>query len=169
MISEIPRCAKLCAATGQEIAPGQTVFSLLLEQEGDYQRIDYSREGWQENCPKNSGETEGQLLGWWKHRLPVLSDKKVKLAPNDVLLTLFEQLAEQPEKQDLRYVLVLLLIRRRVFRLEKEEKAAGGEPWDKITVYHPKTDRTHEIFVTIPEQERIEQVQEELAGLITND
>ncbi|MCL2304141.1 MAG: hypothetical protein FWC43_02215 [Planctomycetaceae bacterium] len=171
MISEIPRCTKFCAVTGREIVPGQTVFSVLLEEGGNYKRIDYSHEGWQERRkgrPKNSGETEGQILGWWKHQLPVLSDKKVKLAPNDILLTLFEQLAEQPDKQDLRYVLVLLLIRRRVFRLEKEEKAGDGEPWDKITVYHPKTDTTHEIFVTVPEQERIEQVQEELAGLITN-
>ena len=165
MISEIPRCAKLCAATGQEIAPGQTVFSVLLENEGNYTRIDYSQEGWK-NRSKSSGETE---LGWWKHKLPTISDKKAKLAPNDILLTLFEQLAEQPEKQDLRYVLALLLIRRRVFRLEREEKAANGEPWDKITIYHPKADTTHEIFVTILGQERIEQVQDELAELISND
>ena len=164
MIAEIPRCTKLCAATGQEIAPGQTVYSVLLEEEGNYKRVDYSHEGWKSRS-KSFGEME---LGWWKHKLPLLSDKKVKLAPNDILLTLFEQLAEQPEKQDLRYVLALLLIRRRVFRLEKEEKATSGEPWDKITIYHPKTDTTHEIFVTVPEQERIEQVQDELAGLITN-
>jgi len=164
MIAEIPRCTKLCAVTGQEIAPGQTVFSVLLEDEGNYKRIDYSQEGWKSR-PKNTGETE---LGWWKHKLPLLSDKKVKLAPNDILLTLFEQLTEQPEKQDLRYVLTLLLIRRRVFRLEKEEKVTEGEPWDKITIYHPKTDSTHEIFATVPEQERIELVQNELAVLITN-
>ena len=167
MIAEIPRCTKRCAVTGQEIAPGQTVFSVLLEDDGNYKRIDYSHEGWK-NRSGNAGETESLILGWWKHKLPILSDKKVKLAPNDILLTLFEQLAEQPEKQDLRYVLALLLVRRRVFRLEKEEKAGNGEPWDKITVYHPKTDTTHEIFVTVPDQERIEQVQDELAGLITN-
>jgi len=163
MIVEIPRCTKLCATTGQEIAPGQTVFSVLLEDEGEYKRIDYSHEGWK-NRPRSFGETE---LGWWKHKLPVLSDKKVKLAPNDILLTLFEQLAEQPEKQDLRYVLALLLIRRRVFRLEKEEKATNGEPWDKLTIYHPKTDTTHEIFVTILDRGRVKQVQDELAVLIT--
>jgi len=184
MISEIPRCTKFCAATGQEIAPGQTVFSVLLkgagagigagtgagtcgsgEEERNYQRIDYSQEGWK-NRSKNPGETESLVLGWWKHQLPVSTDKKVKLAPNDILLTLFDQLTDQPEKQDLRYVLALLLVRRRVFRLEKEEKATGGEPWDKITVYHPKTDATHEIFVAVPEQERVEELQEELAGLM---
>ena len=175
MISDLPRCAKFCAATGQEIAPGQTVFSVLLEEEGNYKRIDYSQEGWKNRANRHSsewaGEPEGLIVGWWKHKLPVnndKNDKKVKLAPNDILLALFDQLAGQPEKQDLRYVLTLLLIRRRVFRLEKEERGTDGEPWDKIVVYHPKTDTTCEIFVTVPEQERIEQVQDELAGLITN-
>jgi len=165
MISEIPRCTKLCAATGQEIAPGQTVFSVLLEEEENYKRIDYSQEGWK-NHLKTTNESESLVLGWWKHNLPISADKKAKLAPNEILMRLFEQLVELPEKQELRYVLALLLVRRRVFRLENEEKAKDGEPLDKITIYHPKTDTTHEIFVAVPAQERIEQLQDELAGLI---
>ena len=168
MISEIPRCTKFCAATGQEIAPGQTVFSVLLEEEGNYKRIDYSHDGWK-NRPKNSGTAENLTLGWWKHQLPISTDKKAKLAPNEILLSLFEQLAEQPDKQDLRYVLALLLIRRRVFRLESEEKATDGQPLDKMTIYHSKTDTTYEIFVAVAEQERMEQLQNELAHLITNE
>ena len=38
--------------------------------------------------------------------------------PNDVMLELFDQWDGQPDKEDLRYVLTLLLIRRRVLRLE---------------------------------------------------
>ena len=167
MISEIPRCTKFCAATGQEITPGQTVFSVLLEEEGNYKRIDYSQEGWK-NRPENSNESASHILGWWKHKLPIAAEKKAKLAPNEILLSLFEQLTEQPDKQELGYVLALLLVRRRVFRLEKEEKATDGQSWDKIVIYHPKTDTTHEIFVAVPEQQRIEELQNELANLITN-
>ena len=36
---------------------------------------------------------------------PEPTAKKIKLAPNDVLLELFDQLAERPDQQDMRYVL----------------------------------------------------------------
>ena len=53
-----------------------------------------------------------------KRAFPSRAAKKVKLAPNDVLLELFDELADRPEQQDLRYVLTLLLVRRRVLRFD---------------------------------------------------
>ncbi len=165
MISDIPRCTKLCAATGQEIAPGQTVFSVLLDEDGNFKRIDYSHEGWNAR-QKNPEPSDALVLGWWKHKIPISSEKKAKLAPNDILLALFDQLTEQPEKMEMRYVLALLLVRRRLFRLEKEEKTSNGQPWDKIIVYNPKADTTHEVLIAVPDQDRIDQVQNELATLV---
>ncbi len=165
MISDIPRCTKLCAATGQEIAPGQTVVSVLLDEDGNYKRIDYSHDGWKARS-KNHESTDARMIGWWKHKIPISSEKKAKLAPNDILLALFDQLSEQPEKMEMRYVLALLLVRRRIFRLEKEEKTQNGESWAKIIVYNPKADATHEVLVAVPDQDRIEQVQNELATLV---
>ena len=108
------------------------------------------------------------VIGWWKHKIPITNDKKAKLAPNDILLALFDQLTEQPEKLEMRYVLTLLLVRRRIFRLEKEEKSEIEEAWDKIIVYNPKADATYEVFVAVPQSERIEEIQNELAALVMN-
>ena len=47
--------------------------------------------------------------------------KREAWAPNDVMLNLLEELASQDDKADLRYVLSLLLVRRRVVRLEDTE------------------------------------------------
>jgi hypothetical protein len=73
-------------------------------------RKDYCNDAW-------TGPSE-IALGWWRTRVPEPTAKKIKLAPNDVLLELFDQIASAPEQEDTRYVLALLLIRRRVLRLD---------------------------------------------------
>ncbi|MGL6225927.1 MAG: hypothetical protein ACRC10_04780 [Thermoguttaceae bacterium] len=158
MIADVPRCTKVCAQTGNEIQPGQVFYALLFEEEEELKRLDYSVEGW-----KLKTGQKGPIIGWWKSRIPTLTDKKAKLAPNDVLLKLFEQLAEQLDKEEMRYVLALLLIRRRLFRLEREEEREGRK---KMILYCPKQDCSYEIDVAIPSSERIEQVQNELAALM---
>ena len=57
---------------------------------------------------------------------PIAARRKKRWAPNDVMLHFWDELAEQPEQQDMRYVLTLLLVRRRVFRLEEEKLDDAG-------------------------------------------
>ena len=90
--------------------------------------------------------------------------KRSPRAPNDVLLQFFDELAEQPAKQDMRYVLALLLVRRRVMRLEEEQRGSGvGEV---LVLYCPRRDATYQVPVVIPDQAKIEEVQRELASLL---
>ncbi len=159
MILEVPRCSKICALSGREITPGATVFSALVEDGENYRRIDYSAEGW-----KTVPKPNTQFLGWWKTRIPLPHENKAKIAPNDILFKLFEQSAEQLEKQEMRYMLALLLVRRRVFRIEREEDADGQKI---LGLYCPKQDSHYEIIVATPSRERIEEVQNELAALLS--
>ena len=110
---EVPRYSKICAATSRELKPGEWFYSVLLAEKGNIRRLDYSPDGWE--GPPSYQEDDGiDLIGYWKSRLPSPNDNKIKLAPNDILLNLFDQLSDQLDKQDMRYVLVLLLIRRRI-------------------------------------------------------
>ncbi len=158
---EVPRCSRICAATSRELKPGEWFYSVLLAEKGDIRRLDYSQDGW-EGPPTDDAI---ELIGYWKSRLPAPNDNKVKLAPNDILLNLFDQLSDQLDKQDMRYVLVLLLIRRRIFRLEKEE--TDGETGQKtMVVYCPKRETSYRVPVTDPGDEQIEQMQDTLTGLL---
>ena len=80
------------------------------------------------------------------------------------MLDFWDQLADQPDKRDMRYVLTLLLIRRRVFRMEEEKTDEEGEQW--VAVYCPRREATYEVPAVVPEQARIDQIQEELAALL---
>jgi hypothetical protein len=148
-----------CAETGREFVPGETYFSALIVQGGETVRRDYSAEAWQ-------GPPEG-TLGWWKSQLPEPNARKLHWAPNDVMLHYFEQLEAAADKQDVRYILTLLMIRRRVLRLEPSEPAAtGGE---ELVVYCPRTENEYRVPVATPDPRRVDEIQEELAQLLQTD
>ena len=88
------------------------------------------------------GPPEG-VLGWWKSHMPERDARKLHWAPNDVMLELLEGLESQPDKQDMRYVLALLLIRRRVVRLEETEHDATGARFRCL--YCPRRETTYRV------------------------
>jgi hypothetical protein len=161
---EVQRCTRCCAATERALEPGDECYSVLEIVGAEVVRKDFSAEAW-----KGAPDT---AFGWWKSRVPEPTAKKIKLAPNDVLLELFDQLADKPEQQDLRYVLALLLIRRRVLRVDVtsvspgENDTATDHAAETMTLYCPKRDTTCEVAVAMPNSERIDEIQQQLSELL---
>jgi hypothetical protein len=159
---EIQRCTRRCAVTNQELKPGDTCYSVLEVKGADIIRKDFSAQAW-------TGPPS-EAFGWWKSQVPEPNAKRIKLAPNDVLVEFFEQTAGQTESDDMRYVLALLLVRRRVFRLESSdiEYAKQNESADVqiLTVFCPKREATYEVRAVTPSDERIEEIQRQLSELL---
>jgi hypothetical protein len=153
---EVKSCSRRCAGSGRELVPGETFYSVLVAEGADLRRYDYSEENWQGPPP--------EAIGWWKSGIPDRNAGRRHWAPNDVMLQFFDELAEQPDKQDMRYVLALLLVRRRVLRLE--ESRPDGRGGEVMVVYCPRREMTYEVAAVAPEQSRIDQIQEELARLL---
>lgn len=157
---EVQRSTRRCAATDRALEPGDECFTVLESAGAEIVRKDFCREAW-------NGPSEG-AIGWWKWRVPETAAKKIKLAPNDVLLELYDRLANEQEQDDMRYVLTLLLVRRRVFRLEMLEDAfeSRGTSMDVLHVYCPKREANYEVAAVIPSEERIEKIQRQLSELL---
>ena len=153
---EVQRCTRRCCKTDRELQPGETFYSVLLAQGSQVVRQDYCAQAW-------SG-TPSDALGSWKSQMPDASARKVHWAPTDVLLHYFEQLENQPGKEALRYVLALLLIRRRIVRAEEEE-AAEGQP-EQLVVFCPRNETEYRVQVAMPAADRMEAIQRELAELL---
>ena len=64
----------------------------------------------------------------------------------------------------MRYVLALLLIRRRVVRLEETERDEQGR--EVSVLYCPRRETTYRVVVELPTDERTDEIQEELARLL---
>ncbi len=91
--------------------------------------------------------------------------RKLHWAPNDVMLQLLTELEEQPEKADFRYVLSLLLVRRRVLRVEDTETDAAGQ--EIALLYCPRNEASFRVTTVQPTREREQQIQQELSNLLT--
>jgi hypothetical protein len=162
---EVQRCTRRCAATDRALEPGELSYSVLEVHGAEVVRKDFCSEAW-------SGAPES-ALGWWKTRIPEPSAKKVKLAPNEVLLDLFDELADRPEQSDLRFVLTLLLIRRRVLRLDTPIEPIGttsptdsGRSSEMMFVYCAKRDATYSVPAVMPDPARIDEIQLQLSELL---
>jgi hypothetical protein len=150
------RCTRHCASTGRELQPGELFYSTLASEGASLVRHDYSAEAWQ-------GPPEG-VVGWWKSHMPARDGKRLHWAPNDVMLDLIEQLADDPAHADMRYVLALLLVRRRVCRLEETEEDEQHQ--ETLLLFCPRRETEYRVAVAMPSEERIKEIQEELARLL---
>ncbi len=157
---DIQRCTRRCAALERELAPGEVFYSVLAPQGRDVVRLDYSQEGW-------TGPPEG-ALGWWKSQMPdATGARKTALAPNDVLLQYFEQLEHDPTRQDLRYVLALLMIRRRIMRLDDTERDEHGQ--ETLLLFCLRNEGEYRTLVAIPSEARAAEIQHELERLLYSE
>src|SRR5690242_2349000 len=156
---EVERCTRHCAASGRELTEGEEFYSVLMAEKREVRRHDYAAEAW-------SGPPDA-AVAWWKSRMPTREAKRGQLAPNEVLLQLFAELEHVPEKADMRYVLALLLVRRRVLREEDVERDdAGG---DVMALYSPREETNYRVAVNVPNEQRTEEIQAELARLLYAD
>ncbi len=129
---------------------------MLVAEGSQLRRYDYSTGAW-EGPPK-------EAIGWWKSQIPDRGADRMRWAPNDVMLQFFDELAEQPDKQDMRYVLSLLLVRRRVMRLEENEKDEQGR--EIMVLYCPRRETTYKVPAIAPEKSRVGEIQQQLARLL---
>ena len=119
-----------CAATGQPLEPGSICIATLIEREDDtgFDRLDYSLAAWE------SGERPERLYSYWKTIVPEPAAKKKLLVDDAVLMDLFERLAddERPQRQAFRFVIGLILMRKRLLKFvgrAERRDSASPEKW----------------------------------------
>lgn len=156
---EVQRCTRHCCVTEREFEPEEEFYSALITEGAEVVRQDYALDAWP-GPPERS-------LGWWKSKMPSRHARRLHWAPNDIMLEYFEELEGQPEKQDVRYILALLMIRRRVLRVEDSQRDEEGV--ERLTLYSHKREKTYEITALVPDAERTQEIQDELAQLLFAD
>jgi len=139
---EIKRPLGQCCGSGRQIETGQDYFAALVETEEGLERRDFCREYWQEQKP--------QVYCFWKTRLAAPNEKKELFVSDEMLEAFFERLANEtePEKVSFRFVLALVLMRKRRLKYNGTRMDADREIWllrvtgakDVVEVVNPHLD-----------------------------
>lgn len=202
---EIPRTSGVCASSGHDLSPGESYFAALVElteeqaagvadgsQAGGSAkdkavdalkalglcRIDISIEAWE------GGYRPDGLFGYWKSTIPEPNQKKKMFVDDAMLMNLLERLADatEPDRLAFRYVLALILMRKKLLRYDGNETRSAevdGEPveqtWWKLTPkldlakgmlgkWHP--DVSFDVLDPKLDETRIEQVMQQLGEIL---
>lgn len=153
---EVRNCSRTCAATARPLNPGEVYFSVLVAAGNDFARQDYAVEAWQ-------GPPEG-CIGWWRSRIPTKDDTQPRLAPIDVMLNLFEALEDRPAERPFRYLLGLLLLRRKVLRRDDSRRDDQGR--EVLTMHCQRRQKDYDLVVAEPETDHAAKLQEQMINLL---
>ncbi len=197
---EIPRTSGVCASNGRELTAGEPYYAALVDlPEGQpaeaesksgndkaaealralgFCRIDVSLEAWE------GGFRPDGLFGYWKSTVPEPNQKKKMFVDDAVLMNLLERLADatEPDRLAFRYVLTLILMRKKLLRYDGNDirhAEVDGEQveqtWWKLTPkldlakgmmgkWHP--DVRLEVLDPKLDESRIEQVMQQLGEVL---
>jgi len=112
-----------CSGTGKKIEAGDEYFAALVETADGLQRRDFCAEYWQKEKPG--------VFCYWKTKLPEANQKKQIFVDDEMLMSFFERLQGETEveKVNFRFVLALILMRKRRLKYESAEKKDDREIW----------------------------------------
>ena len=140
---DIERPSGQCAFTGRSLEPGDAYIATLVELDDEarklleqsqsnqartsaalgLKRLDVSVQAWdEEQRPDN-------LFSYWRTHVPQPNQKKRLFVDDHVLMNLLQRLADTDDAQRLafRFVLALILMRKRLLRYDRTEHRPGGD------------------------------------------
>lgn len=140
---QVARPQGRCAVTGNVIEPEERFMAALRETAQGFERLDVSMDAWE-------GFDTTNLLGFWQTTMPRPEAKKQLFVDDGVLCHLFERLAEttEPSKVNFRFVLGLILMRKRLLVYESTRSQGEDEVWvvrlrgrdDRLDLLNPRLD-----------------------------
>jgi hypothetical protein len=175
----------VCALTGRALQPGEPYVATLVEVTQDpdaaggnvdrqgraaatpaawsLKRLDVSLEAWQ------GGSRPPGLFGYWRSIVPAKGQKRQLFVDDGVLVDLFVRLGEANEvrRQAFRFVLGLILMRKKLLRYEGCESRVGpdgaAQEWWKVTL--KGQDGTWELLDPKLAEQQVREVTEQLGEI----
>lgn len=149
-----------CCGTGRAIEPGEEYFGALVEGEEGLERRDYSVEYWEKEKP--------EVFCFWKSRLADPDEKKELFVSDEMLMAFFERLAHETatEKVNFRFVLALVLMRKRRLKYDATVLDRADEVW-RLRVVGEKD--TVEVVNPHLDEEQIEQLTSQIGQILQAD
>jgi len=154
---EIHKPLGTCTGTGKVIEPEEDYIATLVETPEGIQRKDYCLAYWTENKP--------EVYCYWKSAMPKHDQKKKLFIDDNMLLAFFERLATETdeEKVNFRFVLALILMRKRILKYESSKTENGKEVW---TLKVSGKEQIEQVVNPHLMEDKIDQLSEQLGQIL---
>ena len=157
---EINRPLGQCCGSGKKIKYGEEYFGALVETQQGLQRRDFCVDYWEKEKPN--------VFCYWKTKLPHPDQKKQIFVDDQMLMAFFERLAGETDQQKInfRFVLALVLMRRRRLKYDSSRTETGKEIWCLRIVGDKQT-----VDVVNPhlDEEQIKQLSSQIGEILKTD
>ncbi|MDD5134158.1 MAG: hypothetical protein PHP01_01950 [Phycisphaerae bacterium] len=154
---EIHKPLGTCVGTERVIDPGEEYIATLIETEQGLVRRDYCLDYWNQNKPV--------VYCYWKTAMPSSEQKKKLFIDDDMLIAFFERLENETddEKVNFRFVLTLILMRKRILKYDFSEKVDGKEVWTLKIAGRGEIAKVINPYLT---EDKIEQLSSQLGQIL---
>lgn len=155
---KINRGCRECSSCNKKFLDEEEYYSALFDENTTFVRKDFCISCWdQAKCE--------HLFSFWKTKMPRKDKPVQKLISTEVLLDIFFRLEDKNEihQRNLRYVLALYLIRKKLFKLKSFLKQNAEE---FIILYYSKENREITVFNPNLKEEEIEAITAEMNQLL---
>lgn len=167
----ITRTAGLCTACRQELLPQQEFVATAREIAGEDDEAELVRQDYCLTCwepVREQTTADKSVFGIWRARVATPKEKKKTFVDDELLVSFFDRLqdAQEPAKVQFRFVLALILMRKRILAYDGTEPGDGDQPWlmhfrgsgRKCTVVDPHMD-----------EDKIAEVSQQLGDVLEGD
>jgi hypothetical protein len=158
---DVARPGGKCSICQQDLPPGSKIMAGLRETDVGFERIDTSIECWPQ-------VDRAPLLAFWQTVVPTHEAKKKIFVDDAVLCELFERLKDTIEeaKLNFRFVLGLILMRKRMLLYESSRDEAGADLW--TVRFRGKDDRMELLNPKLSEQQ-VAEVSQQLGEILNEE
>jgi hypothetical protein len=157
---EINKPLGQCYGTERKIESGEEYFAALVETAEGLQRRDFCADYWESQKP--------DVFCYWKTRLPEPGQKKQLFVDDQMLMAFFERLEKEtePEKINFRFVLALILMRKRILKYDDTRTEDGHEIW-RLRIVGEK--QIVEVINPHLDEEQIEKQSSQIGEILQTD
>jgi len=151
---EIGNATLACATCGKPFAEEQGILSALYDERPAFVRRDYCKDCW----PQQDRQS---VFSYWETRIPKRDAPVRRFVDDDIVMDFFRRLegSQEPAKVSFRYVLGLLLMRKKALKLKEFRRT---ETSATLVLHDRLRDCDYEVADPNLTEEQIQQVTGEI-------
>lgn len=156
----LPRHAPVCGICAREFAVGAPFRVFLSLRDGAFVREDV--------CDACDAPSHAGVVGWWRTHRKAPPERKTHAFDREAIYAFFSRLEDdsQTDRRQFRFVLALLLWRKKVLKLADTTVSSDGEVWNYTAVHDGKV---YAVVRPQLDEQQMESLSEQLESLLAGD